>query len=348
MGELLAYGSLLNEDHPVRLTGQDVERGTFAHRHAVMVVQDSEQEYTPLNHIREGQAYFDIYNSLLSEYAVLGYEFGYSWSAPQSLTIWEAQFGDFANGAQIIIDQYVSCSVTKWNRMSGLVMLLPHGYEGQGPEHSSARMERFLELCAGYNIQVANITTPANFFHALRRQVKRDYRLPLVVMSPKNLLRHPDATSDFSELTAGRFREVIDDPSSNESKVTRVIFCSGKIYYDLASKKAADGREDVAIIRLEQVYPLPLFAIRKVITKYSKAVQYLWVQEEPENMGAWPFMLRKFKEVPLHCVSRRENASPASGYKKVHDQEQADILEKAFGNPAEKEGSKKSNVLVTK
>jgi 2-oxoglutarate dehydrogenase E1 component len=345
MGELLAYASLLAEGHPVRMTGQDVERGTFAHRHAVLVVQDTETEHIPLNHLTNDQAKIYIQNSLLSEYAVLGFEFGYSWSAPQSLCIWEAQFGDFANGAQIIIDQYIACSFTKWNRMSGMVMLLPHGYEGQGPEHSSARLERFLELWAGNNIQVCNVTTPANFFHLLRRQIKRPFRVPLVVMSPKNLLRLPEATSSFDELTTGRFQEVIDDVTVNAAAVTKVLICTGKIYYELIARRTADNRNDVAIIRMEQIAPLPMYALRPLFEKYKNAA-WTWVQEEPENMGAWPFLCRKLREIELTVASRRESASPATGYKKQHDIEQKDLVDIAFGEP--KENQKKNKVLINK
>lgn len=343
MGELLAYATLLNEGHPVRVSGQDVERGTFSHRHAVVRVEDSEEQYVPLSHLNEQQAPFYIYNSLLSEYGVLGFDYGYCFSAPNSLVIWEAQFGDFNNGAQIIIDQYLSSAEDKWRRMNGLVMLLPHGYEGQGAEHSSARMERFLSMCAELNMQVANCTTPANFFHLLRRQLKRPFRKPLVVFTPKSLLRHPKCASTLAEFSTGGFRELIDDPQADPAVVQRVIFCSGKIYYELLAKKEqgcdASRAEDVAIVRLEQLYPFPQKAIAALLKRYSKASEYYWAQEEPENMGAWTYLLRAFRNVPLKYIGRPESASPATGSHKQHEREQQAILSAAFqgrlaGTPA--------------
>jgi 2-oxoglutarate dehydrogenase E1 component len=327
MGELLAYATLLSEGHAVRIAGQDVQRGTFAHRHAVLRVNESEETYYPLQGLG---ADFDIYNSLLSEYAALGFEYGYSWAAPYSLVIWEAQFGDFVNGAQIVIDQWISSAEVKWARHSGLVMLLPHGYEGQGPEHSSARLERFLELCALNNMQVVNPTTPAQIFHLLRRQLHRNYRTPLVVMTPKALLRLPEATSSMSELTSGSFKELIDDSYADAKKVTRVLVCTGKIYYDLLKKQQTDQRKDVAIVRLEQLYPLPLKQLDKVFGKYKNAKEWMWVQEEPENMGAWTHILRKLRDKPFGVISRRENATPATGYKKQHVAQQNYIVDKAF------------------
>lgn len=331
MGELLAYGSLLNEQVPVRLSGQDVGRGTFSHRHAVVKLPKSEEEYIPLQHISRRQASFSIYNSLLSEYAVLGFEFGYSLAVPQGLTIWEAQFGDFANGAQTIIDQFLSAAETKWQRMSGLVLSLPHGFEGQGPEHSSARLERYLELCAENNMQVAACTSPASLFHALRRQMARPFRKPLVLMSPKSLLRYPLCVSAPEEFATGtRFIEVIDDAYVPVKSVKRVLFCSGKIFYDLLDRQQQEKRKDVAIVRLEQLYPFPQVQLEKILARYNNAHQHYWVQEEPENMGPWPFMLRKFNMVPLIRVSRKESASPATGFAKLHRQEQEEIVNIAF------------------
>ena len=346
MGEWMAYATLLAEGHDVRFTGQDVERGTFAHRHAVLKVGNEEEDYTPLNHLTENQGYFDIHNSLLSEYAVLGFEYGYSWSSPNSLVIWEAQFGDFANGAQIIIDQYLASAETKWQRMSGLVMLLPHGYEGMGPEHSSARMERYLELCAGPNMQVINPSTPANLFHSFRRQLKRPFRTPLVVFSPKSLLGHPDCVSPFADFTQGGFQEVIDDVEVKPAAVKRIVFCSGKIYYDLDAHRNENGNKDVAIVRVEQLNPLPIEQIRKVVSRYKKAEDICWVQEEPENMGGWPFMLRKlYKEFPIRPITRKETSSPATGYAKQHKKEQQEIVEFAFDLSVRTNGRKKE--LVT-
>lgn len=330
MAELLAYGSLLSENHIVRLSGQDVARGTFSHRHATLRVEDSEEEYTPLNHISENQAKFEVYNSLLSEYGVLGYEYGYALASPEALTIWEAQFGDFNNGAQIIFDQFVSSAEEKWNVMNGLVMLLPHGFEGQGPEHSSARIERFLTLCAENNMQVANCTTPANFFHILRRQLKRPFRKPLIIFTPKSLLRHPLCVSPLTELTQGKFMEVIDDQSADPTKVTKVVFCSGKIYYELLEEKKKLANDSIALVRIEQLYPLPAQPMREVVKKYHRAASHLWVQEEPLNMGAWRFLHHEFKEVPLKLVARPQSGSPATGSSKFHIITQQKIIDKAF------------------
>ncbi len=331
MAELLAYGSLLVEGIPVRISGQDVQRGTFSHRHAVLTIENTDQYYIPLKHIAEDLADFEIYNSLLSEYGVLGFEYGHSLGTPHGLTIWEAQFGDFANGAQIIFDQYISSAEEKWKIMSGLVVLLPHGYEGQGPEHSSARLERFLTLCADGNMQIANCTTPANFFHLLRRQMHRDFRKPLIVFTPKSLLRHPSCVSDMQELSSGRYMEVLDDPRAKPVDVTRVLFCSGKIYYELLEEKVKTKADHVAIIRLEQLYPFPLGQIQQIIAKYKKADKFLWVQEEPANMGSWNFILRNFKEVELLLVARPESGSTATGSSKLHVLRQRKIVEKAFG-----------------
>jgi 2-oxoglutarate dehydrogenase E1 component len=329
MGELMAYASLLNEGHPVRMSGQDCERGTFSHRHAVVKKEDSEEEYIPLSHVSPEQATFEIYNSLLSEYAVLGFEYGYAMSNPDGLTIWEAQFGDFCNVAQVIIDQYISSGETKWKRFNGLTLLLPHGYEGQGPEHSSARLERFLQLSANLNMQVVNITTPANFFHALRRQVSREIRVPLIVMSPKSLLRHPLCVSTIKDFTTGGFQELIDDQKADAKKVKRVLFCSGKLYYELLEKQQNDQREDVAIVRLEQLYPLPEKQLAEVIKKYGKAELY-WVQEEPKNMGVWMHLLRYEWPKPLKEISRRSSSTPATGYAQVHRKEQQALIDLAF------------------
>jgi 2-oxoglutarate dehydrogenase E1 component len=335
MGELMAYGSLLSEGHKVRLSGEDVKRGTFSHRHAVLTLANSEEEYAPMDSI-EGEK-FSIYNSLLSEYGVLGFEYGYALANPNALTIWEAQFGDFFNGAQTIVDQYIVSAETKWQRGNGLVMLLPHGYEGQGPEHSSARIERFMELCADNNIQVANCTTPANFFHILRRQLAREFRKPLVIFTPKSLLRNPKCVSPLADFTEGGFKEVIDDANADAKKVKRVLFCSGKIYYDLLEKQQADDRNDVAIVRLEQLYPTPIQQIAAIRAKYNKASDFIWVQEEPENMGAWPYLYRKSRtEEALRfddVICRNESASTATGFAKQHAAQQLYIISKAFEAP---------------
>lgn len=329
MGELMAYATLLDEGHSVRLAGQDCERGTFSHRHALIKKEDSESEYVPLQHISEKQGQFNVYNSLLSEYAELGFEYGYSTSTPNHLTIWEAQFGDFANGAQIMIDQFIASAGTKWGQYSGLVMLLPHGYEGQGPEHSSARMERFLQLCGNNNMQVMNCSTPASFFHALRRQLKRDFRVPLVVMTPKSLLRHPKCVSTIEDFTKGSFMEVIGDQYADAKKVKKVLLCSGKIYYELLEKQQADKRKDVAVIRVEQLYPLPEHQLAAIYDQYSKA-DFFWVQEEPRNMGTWMHLSRYDLPFTPKYIGRKSSASPATGFKKTHDKEQAAILEEAF------------------
>ncbi|WP_343535017.1 2-oxoglutarate dehydrogenase E1 component [Pedobacter sp.] len=353
MGEQLAYGTLLAEGKRVRLSGQDVKRGTFSHRHAVLTLEDSEEEYTPLLNISEQQAMFDIYNSHLSEYGVLGFEYGYAMANPNALTIWEAQFGDFFNGAQIVIDQYIASAETKWQRANGLVMLLPHGYEGQGPEHSSARIERFLELCAEYNMQVTNCTTPANFFHALRRQFKRDFRKPLVNFSPKSLLRHPLCVSPLEDFTSGGFKEVIDDVNVKVADVKRVVFCSGKVYYDLLDAQKNNDGKDVAIVRVEQLYPTPVDQMEAIVAKYKNAEDVLWVQEEPENQGAWPYLLRRLRKTKLSnidVISRKESSSPATGYAKQHTNQQAYIVAKTFeiSVAAAKEPVKKQQKHVIK
>ena len=314
MGELLAYGSLLKEGHDVRMSGQDVERGTFSHRHAVVKVEDSEEEVVLLNQLKGDQANFYIYNSLLSEYGVVGFDYGYAMASPITLTIWEAQFGDFSNGAQIMIDQYISSAEDKWKLQNGLVMLLPHGYEGQGAEHSSARMERYLQLCAKDNMFVADVTTPAQMFHLLRRQLKVNYRKPLIVFTPKSLLRHPKVLSTKEEFANGNFQMVIDDADANAKKVKSLVFVTGKFYYDLLEKKEEDKRDDVALVRVEQLFPLPVEAMKEAIKKYKNADDIVWAQEEPRNMGAYSHLLLHFEESRNWRVcSRKMYAAPASG-----------------------------------
>lgn len=330
MAELLAYGSLLVEGHPVRFTGQDVERGTFSHRHAVVKMADSDEEFIHLKHLQKGQALLQIYNSLLSEYAVLGFEYGYAFATPRTLTIWEAQFGDFVNGAQIILDQWLCAAEEKWNAMNGLVLLLPHGYEGQGAEHSSGRMERFLESCADGNMMVVNCTTPANFFHVLRRQLAFDFRRPLVVFTPKSLLRHPKCVSTLEDLSTGRFQEVMDDPSASPKKVERVIFCQGKIYYELLEKKEELGADNVAIVRIEQLHPLPEKQLNAILERYSNAKNHVWVQEEPVNMGAWGYLKMNWESVELECISRFISGASATGSGIRWAIQQKAIVEQAF------------------
>lgn len=330
MGEWLAYATLLADGVGVRISGQDCERGTFSHRHAVLTLEDSEAKYVPLQHISPTQGAFEIYNSHLSEYGVLGFELGYAMASPRRLVIWEAQFGDFANGAQIIIDQFLSCAETKWQRMNGLVLLLPHGHEGQGPEHSSARMERFLTLCANNNMQVVNCTTPANLFHVLRRQMIRNFRRPLVIFTPKSLLRHPQCVSPLDDFTRGGFRELIDDITVRPKDVKKVLLCTGKVYYDLAEAREKQARKDLAIVRLEQVYPLPREQLQAVIDRYPKAKAWVWVQEEPLNMGAWSFLLRTCDLRPLQVVARKASETPASGFAKQHQAQQAALVQQAL------------------
>ena len=314
MGELLAYGSLLEEGFAVRISGQDVERGTFSHRHAVMKVEESEEEVVLLNMLSEQQAKFQIYNSLLSEYGVVGFDYGYAMASPNTLTIWEAQFGDFSNGAQIMIDQYISAAEDKWKLQNGLVMLLPHGYEGQGAEHSSARMERYLQLCAKDNMYIADVTTPAQMFHILRRQMKANFRKPLIIFTPKSLLRHAKAVSKISEFTEGGFQEVIDDETADAKKVKSLVFCTGKFYYDLLVVKEEQKRDDIALVRVEQLFPLPAEKMKEVMAKYKNADDFVWAQEEPRNMGAWSHLLMHFSEVQkFRVASRRFYAAPAAG-----------------------------------
>ena len=330
MAELLAYGTLVNEGHPVRLSGQDSERGTFAHRHAAFVVEGTDEKYFPLKYVSENQAPFHVFNSLLSEYAVLGFEYGYSLAQPNGLTIWEAQFGDFHNVAQVIIDQYISSAFEKWGMMNGLVLFLPHGFEGQGPEHSSGRIERFLELSANNNMQVVVPSTPANMFHLLRRQVKMNTRLPLVVFTPKSLLRHPMVISRIEELEKGGFKEIIDDPLALPELVESVIFTSGRLYYDLEKHQIENGITNVAIVRMEQIYPIPYKQINEILKKYKDSNQLIWAQDEPENMGAWPFINRKLLNLGFKVVSRKESASPAVGLMEKHKQGLEEILSLAF------------------
>lgn len=331
--EMLAYGSLLLENNPVRLSGQDAERGTFSHRHAVLIDQRTESRYIPLNHLSHRQASFYIYNSPLSEYAVLGFEYGYALASPHTLVIWEAQFGDFANGAQIIIDQYLAAAKTKWQRLNGLTLFLPHGYEGQGPEHSSARPERFLILSAQNNMYICNFTHPANLFHALRRQVRSITRRPLVIFTPKSLLRHPECVASLSDLTDGSFRPVLPDPEVPPDQARRLLLCTGKIYFDLIQARREHNKLDTAIIRIEQLYPFPEEELRQLLSEHTHIEELYWVQEEPINMGYWSFILRKFMEYGLPLpkpIARRESASPATGSYSHHLRQQNYILRKAL------------------
>jgi 2-oxoglutarate dehydrogenase E1 component len=337
-GEHLAFASILLEGHGIRVSGQDARRGTFAHRHAVLFDTETGQPYTPLANMGDpangGMGRFEIYDSALSEAGVLGFEYGYSLDRPDKLVIWEAQFGDFANSAQVIIDQFIVSAEDKWSRLSGLVLLLPHGFEGQGPEHSSARIERFLQLSAEDNIQVCNLTTPAQFFHVLRRQMKRPWRKPLIVFTPKSLLRHPEAVSTLDEMASGTFQRVIGDDSVDPTRVSRILLCSGKIYYELAAERRKRKRQDIAIVRLEQYYPVS-DALPRVLSRFREGTPVVWVQDEPRNMGAWYFLNARRREMfseknPLSLVSRPESASPATGSKGAHDLEQRMLLEEAF------------------
>jgi 2-oxoglutarate dehydrogenase E1 component len=333
LAELLAFGSLLLEGTPVRLSGQDSIRGTFSHRHAGWFDAKSGEIYVPLNHIREEQARFCAYNSMLSEAAVLGFDYGYSLVEPKMLVIWEAQFGDFANGAQVIIDQFVTAAQDKWQRGSGVVMLLPHGYEGQGPEHSNAYLERYLMACAEENIQVCNLSTPAQYFHALRRQLARNFRRPLVVMAPKSLLRHKRAVSPVGDLIDGHFFEVLDDPNPPK-KARRLVLCSGKVYYDLIAAREEAGIDDVAVVRIEQFYPFNDSLFEKVTAAYGDAAEVAWVQEETRNRGGWSYMMPKlqkaFPECEVTFIGRAPSASPATGSPRVHREEQGAIVRAAL------------------
>lgn len=330
MGELLAYATLLDEGKSIRISGQDVERGTFSHRHAIVKTEDDEEEIVPLNLLNDHQGKFEIYNSLLSEYAVLGFDYGYAFNTPNGLTIWEAQFGDFFNGAQIIIDQFLSAAEDKWGTPNGLVMLLPHGYEGMGSEHSSARIERFLQLCAEENFQVANCTNPANYFHLLRRQIARTFRKPLVVFTPKKLLRYNRAVSSIQEMSTGSFQEVIDDSLATPSKINQVVLCSGKFYYDLVEHYETLNKANIAFVRLEQLYPYPETQLKSIFNKYGKDCKYVWAQEEPLNMGPWSYILRKWEYSKIVCFSREESGSPASGSPKVFERRQQEIINKVM------------------
>ncbi|MGY8961716.1 MAG: 2-oxoglutarate dehydrogenase E1 component, partial [Alphaproteobacteria bacterium] len=346
--EALSFGTLLIESTQVRLSGEDCRRGTFSQRHAVLIDQDTEEDYIPVNNIRFGQAPFEVIDSPLSEFGVLGFEYGYSSAEPHALVIWEAQFGDFANGAQVIIDQFISSGETKWLRMNGLVMLLPHGYEGQGPEHSSARLERYLQLCGEDNMQVCNITTPANYFHMLRRQVHRDFRKPLIVMTPKSLLRHKRCVSRLEEFATGTsFHRVLWDDAKmagqlvSDEKIRRVVLCTGKVYFDLLEEREKRGVKDVCILRLEQLYPFPRKALREELAQFKKA-EIVWCQEEPENMGAWTFVDRKVEAIMTELdmdyqrpryVGRAEAAAPATGLMSRHVKEQAALVDEALSVP---------------
>jgi 2-oxoglutarate dehydrogenase E1 component len=347
-GEALAFGSLMTEGYPVRLSGQDSTRGTFSQRHSGLIDQTTEDRYYPLNHIRDGQAHYEVIDSMLSEYAVLGFEYGYSLAEPNALVLWEAQFGDFANGAQIMFDQFISSGERKWLRMSGLVMLLPHGFEGQGPEHSSARLERFLQMCAEDNWIVANCTTPANYFHILRRQIHRDFRKPLVLMTPKSLLRHKMAVSEAEDFTTGSsfHRCLWDDAQKGnsdtklvaDSKIKQVVMCSGKVYYDLLEERDARGIDDVYLLRLEQFYPFPALALTKELERF-KGAKMVWCQEEPKNQGAWSFIEPniewvltriKAKHTRPRFAGRNASASPATGLASAHKSQQAALVDSAL------------------
>lgn len=330
LGELMAYGSLLLGKHPVRISGQDSIRGTFSHRHAGIVMEKSTEIYYPLKYIGKGETPFDIFNSPLNEYGVLGFEYGYSMASPRNLTIWEAQFGDFVNVAQVILDQYISSAEEKWGVMNGLVLYLPHGFEGQGPEHSSARIERFLSLAASCNMHIINPTTPANIFHALRNHLKKSSRVPMIVFTPKSLLRHPQCTSTMGDLEKGKFHPVIDDPDTDLDEVRRVVLCSGKIYYDLLLRKQKLGVKDIALVRLEQIFPFPEKMVSSILRKYRNNMLTLWVQEEPENMGAWYYIRNSMKDTEIIAVTRQPSGSPATGLYKLHEISQTEIIDKVF------------------
>ena len=331
LAEHLAFATLLSEGHDVRISGEDVGRGTFSHRHAVIKTEDTEEEIIPLSRIKElGGGTFRSFNSLLSEYGVLGFEYGYALTTPQTLTIWEAQFGDFANGAQIMIDQYISCGEDKWKNQSGLVMLLPHGYEGQGAEHSSARLERYLQLCASQNMFVTNCTTPANIYHLLRRQLKAPFRKPVIACSPKSLLRHPLVISSIEELTNGYFQEVIDDAQVNPQEVRTLVFCSGRFYYDLLAEREKLNRQDVALVRIEQLFPLPVEQLKEIIARYPNVTDYVWAQEDPKNMGAYAYMLMNFDLVKWRLAAMNAYAAPAPGSPARHKARHQEAINKVF------------------
>ncbi|WP_326983777.1 2-oxoglutarate dehydrogenase E1 component [Chryseobacterium sp. MYb264] len=328
LGEWLAYATLLVEGHNVRISGEDVERGTFSHRHAVVKTEDTEEEYVPLREVSESR--FDVFNSHLSEYGVLGFDYGYAMASPNTLTIWEAQFGDFVNGAQIIVDQYLAAAEEKWKIQDGLVMLLPHGSEGQGAEHSSARLERFLTLCANENMVVANITSPANYFHLLRRQLKWSFRKPLIVMSPKSLLRHPKVVSPLEDFSNKGFQPILDDPTADPKKVEKLVLCSGKLYFELLAKKEELNAENIALIRFEQLYPLQVDAIDAIFEKYSSRKELVWAQEEPENMGAWSYILRNFRETGINVIAPVPSGAPAPGSHKMFEKNQNAVINRVF------------------
>jgi len=330
MAEHLAYGSLLKEGYDVRISGQDVERGTFSHRHAVVKVEDSEEEVVLLRNLDGKTGNFNIFNSHLSEYGVLGFDYGYALANPNTLTIWEAQFGDFSNGAQIMIDQYISCGEDKWNNQNGIVLLLPHGYEGQGAEHSSARMERYLQLCARQNMFVADCTTPANFYHLLRRQMKTTFRKPLVVFTPKSLLRDPRVVSPIEDFETGSFQETFDDVTVNKAEVKSLVFCTGKFYYDITAERENNGRKDVAVVRIEQLFPLPVEKLKAIIAQYPNVDDYVWAQEEPKNMGAYSYMLMNFDFIKWRLASLKAYAAPASGSYTRAKRRQADAIKMVF------------------
>ena len=332
MGELFAYGTLMEEGFNIRISGQDVERGTFSHRHAIVKTEDGDEEINLHNTIGL-DGHFDIYNSLLSEYGVVGFDYGYAMASPKTLTIWEAQFGDFSNGAQIMLDQYISAAEDKWKTQNGLVMLLPHGYEFQGSEHSSARMERYLQLCSNHNMIIADCTTPANFYHLLRRQMKWNFRKPLVVFTPKRLLRLPEAVSTKEDLVNGSFQEVLDDTSVDKNKITSLVFCTGKFYYDLLEKRTELQREDVALVRIEQLFPLPQNKLEEIIASYPNVVDYVWAQEEPKNMGAWGYMLMNFEQVKLRLASRKAYSAPAAGSSTRSKARHAKVIQSVFEAP---------------
>ncbi len=325
--ELLAYGTLMVDGHPVRIAGQDAQRGTFSHRHAVIKDVENESQYAPLNALKSASAPLQVYNTILSEYGAMSFEYGYSLASPKSLVIWEAQFGDFANGAQIMIDQFLSSSEVKWDRYSGLTLLLPHGQEGQELEHSSARLERFLQLCAQENMVVANVTTPANFFHLLRRQVHNTFRKPLVVMSPKSLFRHPRVVSPVDQFIDGRFQEIIDDTSVDPKLVRRVVLCSGKVYYDIIDRIESTGVNDVAVVRFEQLYPLPQVQLSALRARYAHVTDWVWAQEEAGNQGAWCYILRVLREWNLRLIAKPDSASPATGSQKRHEKMQKAVVD---------------------
>jgi 2-oxoglutarate dehydrogenase E1 component len=332
MGEMLAYGTLLNEGYNVRLSGQDVQRGTFSHRHAITKSEDSEEEINLLNNLdNDKQGFLSIFNSLLSEYAVLGFDYGYAMASTNTLTIWEAQFGDFSNGAQIIIDQYISSAEDKWKLQNGIVMLLPHGYEGQGPEHSSARIERFLQLCGDDNMILANCTLPSNFFHLLRRQIHAEYRKPLIVFTPKSLLRNTDAVSKIKDFTEGNFEALIPDKLVLPKDAKVLVFCSGKFYYDLLKARDLKERMDVAIVRIEQIFPLPTEKILNQLKTYKDVKNIIWAQEEPINMGVWSYLLLNFKPArDFTVVARPVSSSPASGSSARSAKRHKKVIDKVF------------------